>query len=451
MEKIEIEKIVKWCKGEINNKNFLPLYINGISTDTRKIKKGEIFIALKGGKFDGHQFLSDAHKNGAIGAIVDKNISFPSEKNFFIIRVKDTLKSLGDIAKEYRNYINPYIIGITGSDGKTTTKELIAKCLTEKFNVRANHGNYNNQIGLPLSLLSFDKKTEIGVLEMGMSRKGELDYLSKIAKPDSCAITNIGRAHIGFFKNIKEIAESKSEILNNLKGEKFCLFNRDDNFFNFLKSRSSGNVKTFGKSRKADVRGIIIDEGNDFFSFKVNNFNEKFIINFWNTSMIYPALISIAFSIKFGIDFDKIKGVIEKFNSIEGRGKVYKIKGVCLIDESYNSNPNSLKNSLICFSRKNFKRKIAIIGDMAELGKFSSFYHKYIGQLIRKLDIDMVITLGEKSKIISDINLGKHFSDIEKLNLFIKNKIKTGDGILIKGSNFLNMGEITKFLIKEIG
>jgi len=446
MEKLEIKKVVEWCGGEINSKEFLKRFINGISTDTRKIKKGEIFVALKGENFDGHQFIKKAYEKKAAGVIISENIKIPF-KNFCVIEVKDTLKALGDIAKGYRVFLNPYIIGVTGSDGKTTTKELISKCLSKKFKTSSSSGNYNNQIGLPLSIFSFDRKTEIGILEMGMNKKGEIDYLSKIARPNGCVITNIGKAHIGFFKNTKEIAESKSEIFKNLKGEKFCLLNRDDKFFYFLKSRSSGNVKSFGTKKSSDVRGIIEKEGNEFFYFNVSG--EKFKINFWNTSMIYPFLVAIAFSVKFGLKISEVKDVIEEFKPIEGRGKVYKIGGITIIDESYNSNPNSLKNALLCFSRKDFKRKIVIIGDMAELGKFSNFFHTYIGKLVKKLDIDYVITFGEKSKVISEITSGKHFSDINQLNGFVGKKVKKGDGILIKGSNFLKMNRIVEFLLKN--
>lgn len=447
MEKIEIRKIVEWSEGKINNRKFLSIEIKGISTDTRNIKKGEIFIALKGERFDGHRFVRQAYEKGAAGVIVSKDLKGLPE-DLCVINVKDTLKALGDIAKKYRNFINPYIIGITGSDGKTTTKELVSTCLSEKFKTKASSGNYNNQIGLPLSLLSFDRSTEIGVVEMGMNRKGEIDYLSKIAKPDGCVITNIGRAHIGFFKNVEGIAEAKSEIFKNLKGEKLSLLNRDDRFFNFLKKRSSKNIMTFGKSKKADVRGIVEEEGNDFFQFIVAGFDEKFRVNFWNTSMIYSFLIAISFSIKFGIELRKIRGIIESFKPIAGRGKIYRIKGITIIDESYNSNPNSLKNSILCFSRKDFKRKVVIIGDMAELGRFSSFYHRYIGEVIGKTGIDSVITFGEKSRIISELNGGKHFTDIDELKKFLIKEIKKGDGILIKGSNFLKMERITEFLKK---
>jgi len=447
MEKLEIEKIVEWCGGEINRKEFLKKCINGISTDTRKIEKGEIFIALKGEKFDGHRFIKQAYEKKATGVIVSENVKIPF-KNFCVIKVKNTLKALGDIAKGYRMFLNPYVIGITGSDGKTTTKELISKCLSKKFKTVASSGNYNNQVGLPLSIFSFDRKTEIGIVEMGMNRKGEIDYLSKIAIPNGCVITNIGKAHIGFFKNTKEIAESKSEIFKNLRGEKFCLLNRDDKFFYFLKKRSSGNIKSFGLRKDADVRGVIEKEGNDFFYF--STFGEKFKVNFWNTSMIYPFLSAIAFSVKFGLTISKIKNVIEKFTPIEGRGKVHNVNGISIIDESYNSNPNSLRNAILCFSRKSFKRKIVIIGDMAELGKFSSFFHTYIGKVIKKLGINYVITLGEKSEVISDLNSGKHFLDIDQLNGFIKERVKEGDGILIKGSNFLRMERIVKFLLENL-
>jgi UDP-N-acetylmuramoyl-tripeptide--D-alanyl-D-alanine ligase len=445
MEKIKVSEILKWCNGK-PNKNFNDILIEGISTDTRNLKKGELFIALKGERFDGHDFVNEAFKKGAIGCIVSKNYK---KEDGFLIRVKDTLFALGDICKNYREKINMHVIGITGSDGKTTTKEIVKEVLSTKYNTIGTIGNFNNQIGLPLSILQSDIKTEFGIFEMGMNKKGEIEYLSRISKPNSCIITTIGVAHIGFFKNRKEIAEAKSEIFNNLIGERNVFLNKDSDFYLYLKKKSkSNNIFSICVKRKGDIKGRIVQEGIDYFIFQVNN--KKFKMNFWNPSFIYSALFGIAVGRKFGIPENYIEDVFIKIKPLKGRGELIKNK-IFIIDESYNSNPNSLKNSLLCFERKKFKRKIVIIGDMAELGKFTNFYHWYIGKLLKRLNIDIVLTYGDKSKIISDYSKkGNHFCEIENLKKYLKNIIKRDDAILIKGSRIIKMEEIVDFLKEEI-
>jgi len=398
MEKVKLSEIIKWCKGKVNKK-FKDFFIEGISTDSRQIKKGEIFIALKGEKYDGHDFVKDAFKKGAVASIVSSD--YIGNDNL-LIKVKDTLYALGDIGKNYRIKLNMHVINITGSDGKTTTKEIIKEILSEKFNTTGTIGNFNNQIGLPLSILQADKKTEIGVFEIGMNKKGEIDYLSKISAPNSCVITNIGVAHIGFFKNRKELADAKSEIFGNLIKEKNVFLNKDSDFFYYLKGKTdTKNLITIGVKKNADITGEIIEEEFDYFIFEYSG--EKYKMNFWNTSFIYSGLFGIAFGKKFGISEKHIKNVLYGLKPLKGRGEFIK-DDIFIIDESYNSNPNSLKNSLLSFERKKFKRKIAIIGDMAELGKFSNFYHWYIGNLIRNLKIDIIFTFGKESKKISEVS-----------------------------------------------
>jgi UDP-N-acetylmuramoyl-tripeptide--D-alanyl-D-alanine ligase len=444
MEKVRLSEILEWCNGKVNKK-FNDIFIEGISTDTRNLKKGELFVALKGEKFDGHDFVNEAFKKGATACIVSKNCKY---EYGLLIKVEDTLLALGEICRNYRKKINMHVIGITGSDGKTTTKEIIKEILSTKFNVIATIGNFNNQIGLPLSILQSDIKTEFGVFEMGMNKKGEIGYLSKICEPNSCIITNIGVAHIGFFKNRKEIAEAKSEIFKNLIDEKNVFLNKDSDFYEYLKKKSkSNNIFSIGVKKKGDIKGEIVEEGIDYFIFQVNN--KKFKMNFWNTSFIYSALFGIAICRKFEIPESYIEDVFIKIKPLKGRGELTENK-IFIIDESYNSNPHSLKNSLLCFEKKNFKRKIAIVGDMAELGKFSNFYHWYIGKLLEKLNIDIVLSYGNKSRIISENSKkGIHFYEIESLKKYLKNIIKRKDAILIKGSRITKMEEIVDFLKRE--
>lgn len=450
MEAIRIENIVKWCGGSVSDISILKKHCSGISTDSRNIKKNELFIALKGERFDGSSFVDSALKNGAIAAVVPETYKSENKK---IIRVKDTLKALGDIANGYRKRFDVYVIGITGSDGKTTTKEFLKKTLSAHYIVSGTEGNLNNAIGLPLSVLNIERGTDICVLEMGMNSKGEIKYLGRIAEPDAGIITTVASAHIGFFKNIEEIAEAKSELFETLKGEKLSVLNYDSRFFLFLKSKAPSLVLSFGMKKGADIRGIIVDEENEKFTFKIEGKENTFRINFWNTSIIYPALIAFGLGKKFGIPDKEIKDCFEDIYPLPGRGRVYQLKDITVIDETYNCNPNSLKASLWNFHRKNYKRKIAVIGDMAELGRVSSFYHRNAGLFIKRLNLDILITFGSKSKKTGESSgmKWKHFEDVDILNRYLSTIIKKGDALLIKGSRIMNMERIRDYLLDKYG
>jgi UDP-N-acetylmuramoyl-tripeptide--D-alanyl-D-alanine ligase len=449
MEPIRIEEILNWCEGKINRKNYLSQKISGVSTDTRTIKKGELYVAVKGNKFDGHDFVREAFLKKARAVLVSKDFDISDKP---VIKVADTVKALGDIAEGYRSRFKTYIIAITGSDGKTTTKELLRETLSLKYKVKATMGNYNNQIGLPLSVFSLDCKTEFGVLEMGMNRKGEIACLSRIVKPDTGVITNVGRAHIGFLKSVREIAEAKAELLKNLCGEKFSLVNYDSGYSEIFKKSAPGKLKSFGLNEKSDIRGIVTEEGTDFFCFRTQGSKNVYKMNFWNPVMIYPALISLFLAKKFDIDTMQVKNLFSGITALQGRGKVHKNKELTVIDESYNSNPNSLRFALSAFKRKqNFKRKIAVLGDMAELGKFSGIFHRSIGKFLKNLSLDAVITFGDESSLISEISgsNSKHFKNINLLNEYLAQNMKSGDAILVKGSRVMGMERIISFLIQE--
>lgn len=450
MEKIKINQILEWCRGKTTDKNLLNKYCYGISTDTRTLKKGEVFIAIKGKRFDGHNFIKEALRKGAVAAISSQKNSTTDKK---IINVRDTLEALGDIAKGYKRQFSVYVIGITGTDGKTTTKEFVKKVLSINYIVSGTEGNFNNAIGLPLSIFNINKKTDFCVLEMGMNRKNEIRYLGKIAEPQTGVITTVGSAHIGFFKNRQEIAEAKSELIETLKGEKFCMLNYDNEFFQFFKTKAPGKVLSFGMKKGADIRGIITEEKNDSFTFCIAGEKICFHLNFWNTSIIYPALISIGLGKRFGIKEKSMVDVLENIHPLPGRGKFYNLRDITVIDETYNSNPNSLKASLYNFHKKNFKRKIAIVGDMAELGRFSFFYHRNTGLFIKKLNIDILITFGDKSRETGKYSdkQWKHFGDVDILNKYLSGIVKKGDAILIKGSRMMKMELIRDYLIEKYG
>jgi len=448
MEILKIQQIANWCTGEVFNKNLLDKKCSGISIDTRRIKKGELFIAIRGEKHDGHKFIGQALEKGAIAVVVD---NIPDFARNYTIRVPDTLKALGDIAFNYKKMFNTYTIGITGSDGKTTTKELIKKTLSVRYKTTSTEGNFNNAIGLPLSIFHLDRTKEFCILEMGMNRTGEIDYLSRIAQPQAAVITNIGTAHIGYFNSMSAIAEAKSEIIKNLIGEKLCVLNYDSRFYNFFKQKAPACSLSFGKKPGADVRGLITQERNDSFSFYVEGEKELFNMHFWNTTIVYPALIAYAIGKKFSISTTNLKEVFENIKPLPGRGMIHKTGNTSIIDETYNCNPNSLKWALYTFSRKNFKKKIAVLGDMEELGRLSYVLHRNIGLFAKNLDIDLLVTFGRKSKAISQTagKNCKHFEEIDALNRYLSKSIKGQETILIKGSRAMGLEKTVEYLIQK--
>ncbi|MCK9265785.1 UDP-N-acetylmuramoyl-tripeptide--D-alanyl-D-alanine ligase [bacterium] len=445
MEQIKVQQVSEWCKGKVVDKHLLKKYCYGVSTDSRKIREGDLFVAIKGGKYDGNLFISDAIKKGATATITD-NVQNRNKDN--CIYVKNSIQALGDIARGYKNMFTPFTIGVTGSDGKTTTKELVKKVLSLGYKTVANEGNLNNTIGLPLSIFNIDKRDEMCVLEMGMNSKGEIDYLSKIARPDAAIITNVGTAHIGYLNSMLAIAEAKSEIIKNLVGEKLCLLNYDNKFYKFFEKQVEGLILSFGTKKGAHTRGIITEEGTNFFTFIIQGQKEEFKINFWNTTLIYPVLIAYTIAKKFNINNTQFKEIIDSMKPIEGRGLIKKVGNLTVIDESYNCNPNSLKHALDSFNRKDFKKKILIIGDMAELGKLSHILHRNIGLYIKNLKIERLITCGKTSRIISDVSgkRGKHFEDTDSLNQYLKTILTGEETILIKGSRAIGLEKTVKYL-----
>ncbi|RKY30922.1 MAG: hypothetical protein DRP67_03535 [Candidatus Omnitrophota bacterium] len=449
MEGVKISDILEWTDGVAENIKF-DFPVKGISTDTRNLKNGELFVALEGKRFDGHDFVQEAFRKGAVCAVVRRDFELPERP---LIKVKDTLKGLGDIAKGYRRRFNLKVIGITGSDGKTTTKEIVGRVLHSKYNTVISEKSYNNQIGLPLTIFKLSSNTKFCVVEMGMNKKGEIDYLSKIASPSVGIITNIGYAHIGFFKNRKEIAEEKSRLLRNLEENGFKVLNFDSPFFNYLKKVGKNKTFSFGLNDGADYQGYFDKIGEDSFTFRIKNIKEEFRMNFWNPSFIYSGIIGIIIGLKFGIPLIEIKKILSEFKPLEGRSRIIDTGRVKVIDESYNSNPFSLKMAIYHFAKRKEKRKILIVGDMAELGRYSYIFHLNIGRYLNKLPINLILTYGEKSKAIKDgikeKERVKSFRDISEIFEFLDRNIKDGDIILVKGSRIMGMERIVNYIVEK--
>jgi len=443
------------------NKNLLiKAKIKKASINSKEIKKNDIFFAIKGKNKDGNNFISEAFKNGACLAVVNK-INKSGKKNNQI-KVKNSLNFLTKIAEIIRQNSSPKIIAITGSCGKTSLKEMLKKTLNEFGTTSSSPKSFNNKYGVPLSLFNLNPKHEYGVFEIGMDKKGEIDYLSKILKPNVGIITNISYAHAKNFKNIKQIAMAKSEIINNIDTNGTMVLNADDNFFNLHKKiaiKKKLKVLTFSVNKKSNVRlKYIKKEKNKFkISIIINKKNKFFYVssNFKNFINNLLATITIVSIFKNPVKLNK--NTFYNMNFPKGRGDISKIrfkkKNINLVDESYNSNPLSLKSAIENFNLINTKnKKYMILGDMLELGKHSKSLHRKITPIINSTSINKVHILGnhikETYRNISPSKKGFILKESSQIIDLIKNEINNNDYLMIKGSNSTGLNKFAKELKK---
>ena len=447
---------------EVSGKKKLPksLKFKSAKIDSREISNNDIFFAIKGKKNDGNKFVAQSFKKKASLAIVNK-IQNKLKINRQI-KVKNTLKFLTDTSKIFRENIDTKIIGITGSCGKTSLKELLGDVLGKISKVSISPKSYNNKYGVPLSLLNLKERNKYGILEVGMDQKGEIDYLSKIIKPDIGVITNINYAHAKNFKNLKQIALAKSEIIKNIRPNGFIILNADDNFFRLhtkIAIRNNVKVISFGiNSMRSNVKLIYIKKIGKKYLAKIKLGNKKkfFVLsnNFKNN--IYNIICSIAV---LSVNEDIFKLSINTFSNFKtpgGRGDYSKIKvynkKINLIDESYNSNPLSLKSAIENYHKIDTKKsqKILLLGDMLELGKHSKKLHQFIAPLVNKTNIDKVYVKGKMVSLIFEKFLknkkGKVLIKKEEIIEMIRKNLKNNDYLMVKASNATGLNKIVENL-----
>ena len=434
------------------------IFLDKARINSKEIKKNDIFFAIKGKKNNGNKFISEAFKKKASIAVVNK-----IEKKINIsrqIKSKDSLKFLTKSSELYRENIRTKIIAITGSCGKTTLKELLGNSLKQLSSVGISPKSYNNKYGVPLSLFNLDQKNDYGVLEIGMDKKGEIDYLSKIVKPDVSVITNINYAHAKNFKNIKQIALAKSEIINNTKINGFIVLNADDNFFTLHKKMANKRklkILSFGiDNQNANIKLIGIKKIANKFkaTIRINNLKTYFFIsnNFQSNILNILAALSV---MSIFLDISKLKkNIFTGFKIPNGRGDIAKIKidnkKINLIDESYNSNPLSLKSAILNFDKMKIDKgkKYLLLGDMLELGKHSKKLHLSIAKIINNTKIDKVFVIGSKVLFtynsISKKIKGRILNNKSQIIDLIKNDLNNNDYLMVKASNATGLNKIVR-------
>ena len=423
-----------------------------IKIDSRNIKKGDLFVAIKGKNKDGHSFINKAFRNGAVAAVASKKTGI---KN--IIKVKDGLNFLNSFAIEKRDLTHAKIIAITGSSGKTTLKTLLSKILNKYGNTFYSQKSYNNHYGVPLSLSNMNLNEKFCVFELGMSKKGEINALSKMVKPHLGIITNIGEAHIENFNSVTGIAKAKSELINNISSGGCIILNHDDKYYSFLKKLALSKklkVISYGYSIKSDVS--FYNSMKDFIIIKYQNKKYKLFLKDQKKTNILNLLCCFAVLNILNLDHKEIAKKNKFFESLEGRGKFYRIKRYNkifnLIDESYNANPSSTSTAIKSFSKiKTKNRKYFIFGDMLELGKKTKDYHKLISQEINSSDVDKTFTYGKNTlttfKYLKKDKKGNILQHLSDFDFLMKDFIQNNDYIMIKGSNASGVNKISRSFI----
>ena len=435
------------------------------SKDTRTIKKGDTYIGIKGEKFDGSSFWKDALNNGAETVIINNikldEIEEYKKRNKNIIQVEDTIKAIGEMAslkmRILKNTYNLKVVGVTGSVGKTSTKDIIANVLSKKYKVLKTEGNNNNHIGLPLTILKLQDE-EIAVIEMGMNHFGEISYLTKIAKPDIAVITNIGTSHIGNLGSRENILKAKLEILEGMDKKKIVI-NNDNDLLNkwYLENKNNIEIHTFGIKNESEFNAKNIKLKENSSEFICENKNEKINIEVpvGGEHFILNALCGLTVGKLLNLNNEEIKNGIKDFKLTAKRMEINHLKNnITIINDSYNASYESMKASISNLKNMNGERKIAVLGDMFELGDFSEKLHKEVGTEIYKNKIDKLYLIGNYSKFIGEEAEKEgykkenifYFENKDELFNNLKNNLKSGDVILIKASNGMKLFEIAEKL-----
>ncbi len=417
---------------------------SGVSTDTRNIKPNSLFFALKGENFNGNKFAEEALNKGAEVAIVDEEAYAKDQDNY--IFVEDCLDALQQLATFHRRFLGIPIIAITGSNGKTTTKELINAVLTKKYKTISTTGNLNNHIGVPLTLLRMDETTEVGVVEMGANHQGEIEFLTEIALPDYGYITNFGKAHLEGFGGIEGVIKGKSELYTHLKNHKKLLFlNLDDEIQQ--RQDSYSHVFTFGSSEKAAVSidYTISQNGSEYASFTYNN--DVFDTQLTGQYNAYNAAAALTIGLYFKVPFKAIKEAIKEYSPSNNRSQIQKTKNNTLLLDAYNANPTSMGSSIINFSNLNTPlSKTLIIGDMLELGQYSKEEHQSIVELCNSKELKNVYLVGKHFKETSTPEEYQKFDNTTELKTFLTANPINNSYILIKGSRGIALEKIIENL-----
>lgn len=463
MEGLSIKEIAKAVDGRILFGDDSAV-ITHVSTNSKEDNKNGLFVPIVGERVDGHSFIEDATLHGAIACFTDREVTY--KEGITYVKVSNTLKALQALGTYYRSKFHIPVIGITGSVGKTTTKEMVAAALETKYKVLKTEGNMNSQVGLPLMMLKIDSSHEIAVIEMGMSEEGEMARLTAIAKPEAAVLTNIGISHIAQLKTRENIRKEKMNIINAFHENSYLFLNGNDTLLHEIavglevdlcditrEKLSAATVVTYGDG-DFKYKATHIEFKEDKTTFRLNDTDEVITLHVLGIHNVYNALAALAVANHYGIDTAVAKKGLENYRPIAMRGQIVKKNGIKIIDDSYNASPDSMKSGVeVLKSLSGIKRRIAVLADIKELGEISARSHYEVGEYLVNQPIDAVITVGVEAeniaKALKDNKANTEtysFYNNEETIAFLKSYIKQDDGILVKGSRGMKTDEIVKGL-----
>ena len=450
MARITLRDAAQWCGGTVEEK-YEDVVFDGAGNDTRSLQPGQLFIALQGVR-DGHDYIPAAIAKGAAAVLCSRKVG-----DYPAILVKDPRTALGDIAREALKRIGAKVVAVTGSVGKSTTKEMIAAVLSGTFRVSKTPANHNNDIGMPMAILDMPEDTEVAVLEMGMNHFREIAYLSCIAHPDVAVIINVGTAHIEFLGTQQGIRQAKLEILEGMTPQGMLLLNGDDTMLRCLDVTPKQRITYFGASEGCDVRAQDIGQKDGVLRFTVEAGRLTFPVEMKLEGEHYvaDALAAVTVGLKLGVHPDKIRQQLDAFQNMSGRQEIFEAKGCTIINDCYNAGPESMAAALNVLGNRP-GRHIAVLGDMLELGDCAQAEHYKIGRIAAE-KADMVFAFGPHAGRVLDgtitggmpENMGRAFDSREDLITALRRAVKPGDVILFKGSHGMHLEKVLEAFLKE--
>ncbi|CAI8849620.1 MULTISPECIES: UDP-N-acetylmuramoyl-tripeptide--D-alanyl-D-alanine ligase [Bacillus] len=457
MMKRTLKQVEQMVMGAGLAEKYVNETVQGVSIDTRKITTGNLYIPIQGDRFDGHSFVEKAIENGAVATLWKKNMKNPPV-NIPVIFVEDTLEALQTLAKSYRDQLDVKVIGVTGSNGKTSTKDIVTSLLATKFKVQKTEGNFNNHIGLPLTILSLEENTEMAVLEMGMSGRGEIEFLSKLARPNAAIITNIGEAHLLDLGSRDAIAEAKLEIVTGLQDGGVFVYNGDEPLLtNRVPSMNlAAETITFGDARANNYYPTSVTLQATGTYFKMNqDENVAFYLPVLGKHNVYNTLASMAIAKYFGVTWEEMKRGLVTLQMTGMRMEIVKTEnGLTIINDAYNASPTAMEAAFhLMNGLDGFSKKIVVLGDMLELGNQEVQFHYEVGKLIDPARISYVFTYGrlgaqiaEGAKINFPNERVKAYDNKEELVKNLQAVVDVKDVVLVKASRGMKLEEVITML-----
>ena len=449
MSKITLKQAARWCGGFVEEK-YADIEFFGANNDTRVLKPGQLFIALQGAR-DGHDFIPAAMEKGAAAVLCSRKMG-----DFPAIYVEDPRTALGKIAREELRRIGAKVVGVTGSVGKSTTKEMIATVLESAFKTGKTPANHNNDIGMPMAILSMHEDTEVAVLEMGMNHFGEISYLSGIACPDVAVIINVGTAHIEFLGSQEGIRKAKMEIVDGMSERGMLLLNGDDLLLRNLNREPKQRITYFGQSQDCAVRALDVHQDGETLRFTVEagKLTIPVELKLEGEHYVNDALAAVAVGLKLAVPSEKIRESLLHFRNISGRQEIIEKNGYTIINDCYNAGPESMVASLNVLGNRP-GRHIAVLGDMLELGDCANAEHYKIGRIAAE-KADIVLAYGPHADRVKDGTItggmpesrGNAFTDREALTRALIHAAKPGDVILFKGSHGMHLELVLEAFLK---